>query len=520
MHRCFKIPEIVQEICQHLGHDPFWYLSRTETAESRRAPVSLSRTRSQFQEPATGELWSQIGSSYGLEPSLHAIADDLWECNVLQGQRDRQLKREIRYADIISFKQRASRIRRLCVLVHASSTASIRSLAAIAVASAPEDSFLFPRLQELRLMGSICLEDVTPFSIVLGPSISVLRIGVPLSNNNKNLSFLASVTRRCLNLTEVAFGNSVVVPFYSSYVPYCGLGSLEALELIVDTTQGIAILSYLPLLQNLTMTISNSIDITKDSMTPGTGGFPSPARLSCNSRLDLSPCLWAILLLTPSAPLNSLVLSSKRQSGEVHDDAVPLVEAATELLDDPFHLEYLQEYRSLKYIHIEVMTPVSTGLQPLLALDHLDLETLVVGLFSDPVYGQCTPKIKLQDLIEILAAFPSLTTLGLPIDATVVPSSSKRPGKGFEHEQVLMLLVGSSPIQSPQNVAEFLSDIVPEVEGIAVPQSMIPQNGRWAVDNPNAAKWEKVEQLVPFIARIREQERNTAYFGHSESDEE
>ncbi|KAH6879602.1 hypothetical protein BKA70DRAFT_1475048 [Coprinopsis sp. MPI-PUGE-AT-0042] len=554
MHRCFKIPEIVQEICQHLGHDPFWYLSQAEAAISRRALAHLSRTCSQFQKPATEELWSRIGSSYGLEPLLDAIADDLWDYNAPQGKRNwssRRLKREINYSDIMSFKQIASRIRRLCILVQASSMASIRSLAAITVAATPDDGFLFPRLQELRLLGPNPLEDITTLSVIFGPAISVLRITVPLMTNYKNLSFLASVARRCPNLAEVTFGNSIILPSRSFHVPHCRLRSLRTLELMIDSAEAVVTLSYLPLLEGLTMTIASSSNITNNSMATitGGGGFPSLTRLSCCSCLDLSPCLWAIDLLTTSTLLESLFLSSKRpaplgtvgaiiellprrvnhftlellhitESEEVQQGAIPSVEAATELLEDPLHLECLQEFHSLKYLRVQVMTPISTGIQPLLALGHLDLEALVVGCFGDPVYGQCTPKIKLQDLTEILDAFPNLTALGLPIDATVVPSCSKRPGKGFEHEEVLLLLVGSSPIQSPQNVAEFLSDIVPELDGISVPQNIVFQNGRRAVENPNAAKWEKVEELVPFLARIREQERNTAYFGHSESDEE
>ncbi|KAH6879613.1 hypothetical protein BKA70DRAFT_1475051 [Coprinopsis sp. MPI-PUGE-AT-0042] len=299
----------------------------------------------------------------------------------------------------------------------------------------------------------------------------------------------------------------------------------------------------------MSMTVENSAKTANNTTTPASGGFPSLSTLRCDSRLDLSPCLWAIDILASSTPLKRLFLFSKRpsplatvveiiellpqrvklctlellhisDSEEVHHGAIPLVEAATELLDDPLHLECLQEFHSLKSLRIQVMTPISTGIQPLLALGHLNLEALVVGYFGDPVYGRCTPKIKLKDLIHFLNTFPSLLDLGLPIDATVVPSSSKRPGKGFEYWKELILLVGSLPINSPQEVAALLSDITPKLVDIVAVENIVIQTGGRLVENPNFDKWGRVQELVPFLSSIREQERNTADLGFSESDEE
>jgi hypothetical protein len=89
MHRCFIIPEIVLEICQHLAYEPPWYVGQREAANSRRALARLARTCSLFQRPATEKLWSRIGPSHGLDPLLDALPEDLWHYDVVLGKRDK-----------------------------------------------------------------------------------------------------------------------------------------------------------------------------------------------------------------------------------------------------------------------------------------------------------------------------------------------------------------------------------------------------------------------------------------------
>ncbi|KAH6879611.1 hypothetical protein BKA70DRAFT_208068 [Coprinopsis sp. MPI-PUGE-AT-0042] len=326
------------------------------------------------------------------------------------------------------------------------------------------------------------------------------------------------------------------------------MGRLRILELTVDSTEAMAALSYFPHLQTLTVAIASSIDIANKPTPAGSGGFPSLVTLECTSHLDLSPCLWTVGLLAKSSPLKSLTLLSNTSAplqtmvdiiellpihvdchslAELHirenaqtDLAVPSVDAATELLDDPFHLESLGIFHALSVLRIETITPISTGLVPLRKLRHLNLKTLVAGLFNDIAYGRCVPKIKLLELVEILKMFPCLETLGLPIDATDVPTSWKRPGRGFEHGEELLLFVGSSPINSPREVAALLSDVVPRLDATLASESIVLQTGGQPIDNPNFDKWVKVQELVPFLYDIREQERNTAECGASESDEE
>ncbi|KAH6879598.1 hypothetical protein BKA70DRAFT_1447879 [Coprinopsis sp. MPI-PUGE-AT-0042] len=327
-----------------------------------------------------------------------------------------------------------------------------------------------------------------------------------------------------------------------------GLSYLRALSLATNSVEAMATvtLSHLPSLQALTLTVSSSTDIVNDIKPTALGGFPSLTNLECDSNSDLSPCRSAIAFLPKSTPLVSLALSAKLPSPlqtivdiiellPTHVDgfslkelaiteipegqSVPIVEAATELVDDPFHLESLKDFHAPHSICIKVATPVSTGIRPLQMLDRLDLTTLIVGFIECPVYGQCTPKIKLQELIQVLDLFPSLTTLGLPIDATNVTSFSKRPGGGWLHYKKLALLAGSSLISRTQDVAELLSDIVPDLR-ISAPQGMIRQGSMRMVDNPNFAKWKQVADMAPFLTKIRMQERNTELCGLPDPEED
>ncbi|KAH6879601.1 hypothetical protein BKA70DRAFT_1447882 [Coprinopsis sp. MPI-PUGE-AT-0042] len=479
------------------------------------------------------------------------MADDLWEFKMRDGKQDRSsryLRREINSEDIISLKRRASRIRYLCVRVQASNQASIRSLAPIGAAATPNDGFLFPKLQELRIIGSAHLGDFTPLSVVLSPAITIFSSSALGSSSYMNSSFLASIARRCPNLTDAVFPINVAISPRAIHLGFRGLSCLRTLALTVDSAEAMATLSHLPSLQALTLTIHDSTNATKNTKTAALGRFSSLTSFHCASKTDLSPCRSAIAFLAKPTPLVSLTLSAMASSPlqtvidivellAIHVDTLtleglfifetpeemqnlPVVDAATELLDDPFHLESLKDFCSLSSLRIDVMMPVSIGIQPLQTLAHLDLMTLVVGSFSDPAYGQCTPNIELEDLIQILDIFHSLVLLGLPIDASNVQLSNKRPGGGFVHGEELALLVGSSPIGRPQDVAEFLSDIVPNLESISPSQEMIHQDGGLAVDNPNFAKWCKAEEMVPFLVRIRGQERNTTPIELSESDEE
>ncbi|EPQ50514.1 hypothetical protein GLOTRDRAFT_133884 [Gloeophyllum trabeum ATCC 11539] len=61
----------------------------------------------------------------------------------------------------------------------------------------------------------------------------------------------------------------------------------------------------------------------------------------------------------------------------------------------------------------------------------------------------------------------SLEELGLVFDATDVPSTAgERPARGICNENILQLYVGDSPEANTADIADFLSDFLPNMKEI------------------------------------------------------
>jgi hypothetical protein len=424
---------------------------------------------------------------------------------------------------------------------------SIEALTVMQAATALADGPLFPNLRQLRLDISVGypMEDMTQFNIFLSPSTIIFHFIGFVAKNSTNLSFLASLAHRCPKLEDVGISSNIKLSSRSLEESLSGMVHLRNLELGVNSGEAMAALSSLSNLQTL---VAFMVGLNDSSSSATTGGFPCLTKLDCFVTGNLSPALWAIRFLTKATPLACLTLSSTIPSPVqtitsiiellptyvnnhtlvnfsirelvVDADAMAVVPVANELLEDPFHLSLLGSFHALKILRIEVTPAVFIGFQAIQPLEHLDLETLVVGYFENGVYAQYTPKIRLQDLVQVLGMFPSLRTLGLPIDATAVSPSLRRPGRGFVHNLCLWLMVGASPVDRVQDVAAFLSDILPRLGSIQASRSIAGGDGIPPIENPYHQTWEKVDELVSFFSVIREQERKTALLGFSETDEE
>jgi hypothetical protein len=427
---------------------------------------------------------------------------------------------------------------------------SIQALTAMAEAAVSDGGPLFPNLLQIRMESttSTPVEDVTLLGIFLSPATLIFHATGVFANSLTNQSFLGSLAHRCPNLEDAFFTSNIKLPLLSLKESFSDLHRLRALELAIDSAEAMAALSSLPSLQTLTVLIAGS---NNDSSTAqASGGFVSLTKFICNTDGDLSPCLGAIRTLTKVAPLSCLRLSSRIPSpvqtiaGIIEllptyvnnetlvelsiqerfedQDSVHVVrlDGATELLEDPFHLSLLGGFRALQYLSIETTLPISIGMQALRPLEHVNLHTLVIGFFSDAVSGEYKPKIRLKDLVEILGMFPSLSCLGLPIDATVVPRSSRRPGRGLVHKPSFSLSVGALPVYDVQDVAAFLSDMFAQRCIIERSEWVFQWDGAMTIDNPYNTTWRKVDDLIPFLIGIRKQERKSALLGFSETDEE
>jgi hypothetical protein len=426
----------------------------------------------------------------------------------------------------------------------------MQSLSAIRAATALNDGFFLPRLHQLHLMSDVLLEDISPFGVFLSPATSVVTVTGRIARNFTNLSLVASLVHRCPQLAEASFSERLTLPFRFLQGPFQDMVHLRMLDLRVDSPEGMAALSHLPNLRILTVSLPALAHAPSGTAS---GGFPSLSKLMCNFEGDFVLCPWVIKLLNKSTPLVSLILTSlipsplhtisgliKLLTNHVNcktlvnlnitdllelvdgQDPLPVARPDSTLgpLDDPLHFKLLGDYHSLRSLRIEVTAPVPIGIQSLRPLGHLDLGTLVVGFFDEIVYDQNTPEIKLQELVQILGMFPSLTRLGLPLDATAVPPFSRRPGKGLVHKGDLVLMVGPSPVSQIQDAASLLSDNTPGLKIIESSKSIVREDGTRPVENPHFEKWREVQKMVPILSSIREQERLTALFGFLEPDEE
>jgi hypothetical protein len=75
--------------------------------------------------------------------------------------------------------------------------------------------------------------------------------------------------------------------------------------------------------------------------------------------------------------------------------------------------------------------------------------------------------ITFHGLISLLRLRPSLTSLSLAIDATKLDGIDiKRPGGEIFSKNLKVLVLGNSPIDSPQHVALIISGLFPYLEQV------------------------------------------------------
>lgn len=69
MHRCFLIPELVEQICEEVNNS-------NTGGKDRKTLVALAQTRKLFQEPALNLVWHTLES---FEPVVKCLPSDMWE---------------------------------------------------------------------------------------------------------------------------------------------------------------------------------------------------------------------------------------------------------------------------------------------------------------------------------------------------------------------------------------------------------------------------------------------------------
>ncbi|KAJ7618443.1 hypothetical protein FB45DRAFT_755830, partial [Roridomyces roridus] len=111
------------------------------------------------------------------------------------------------------------------------------------------------------------------------------------------------------------------------------------------------------------------------------------------------------------------------------------------------------------------------------------------------------PTVTLACLIPFARHCPDLSTLGIRMFCSEVPTFSHTTGDRFDH-YLDVLEVGTSPItedlQDVSKIAAFLSNLFPHLSEISSSES----------DEENSARWDRVVEMVPVFASVRVQEKN------------
>ncbi|KAG1890197.1 hypothetical protein F4604DRAFT_1551469, partial [Suillus subluteus] len=93
-----------------------------------------------------------------------------------------------------------------------------------------------------------------------------------------------------------------------------------------------------------------------------------------------------------------------------------------------------------------------------------ELQVLEINRYLD---FQDTTVLTFHGTISLLRLCSALTSLALVIDGTKLGGIDlKRPGGGICNEGPQFLVLGNSPVESPENVALILSGLLPRLEQV------------------------------------------------------
>ncbi|EPQ50493.1 hypothetical protein GLOTRDRAFT_133866 [Gloeophyllum trabeum ATCC 11539] len=169
-------------------------------------------------------------------------------------------------------------------------------------------------------------------------------------------------------------------------------------------------------------------------------------------------------------------------------------------------LKGLSIFSRLKMLDITIKCSASLDDASLeeLAMNWPHLQRLNVGVQSGSIKDL---HVTARGVVALLRLCPDLNSLGLVFHAGQIGHGPQsRPGAGICNEKITTIDVGNSPIKYPLDVAEFLSDVLPNVREV---KTVYRLPLVWSSAAQMQQKlWKEVERLVPRFAKVRRQERS------------
>ncbi|KAF7329354.1 hypothetical protein MKEN_00196700 [Mycena kentingensis (nom. inval.)] len=521
MHDALKVPELVSEIFSHYAS----FSKRDKPTLAR-----LARTCRRFSGPALDRLWERQETLHNL---LACLPSDCWELRGDPSPREPTLVllRDVSQNEWACLAKHRNRVRTLDLSSNNYSRGH-PTLAVIRALSIAFPSHFLPNLR--RLVWGVHVwppwqDNLFRYvGIFIHPDLIDVNLRLPGAEFGQlAANFLQPVTglRRLILSIGDHFDANDIEPALTALVPY--LQELRSASLPTLSGAMIHNLSQLPLLKHL------SVESADSKVTAATFAAPSS-----NLLLELAPFRSLATLKLPVTVVHvaKAVVGAQRRwdltklelgfHSPVSRNTIAELYALVASHCNPMKLNHLYIGEADR----DVMLDPPQNAQPQYAsarrrvsliddahLWHLARSwpritqlTLQTGSESEV---QLPPTTTLDALRAFATHCPELVSLGLALDATVVPPFETYRDARIMQSALRSISVGKSAIRDPADVARFLSSFFTATLGITTRLSW-----RWAddreaedeeerVEKENHDRWMKVKELLPLLVTVRREER-------------
>ncbi|KAJ7159633.1 hypothetical protein C8R46DRAFT_1001880 [Mycena filopes] len=521
MHRCLKIPEILQITFEELlVYEPGILQTPRVTLRPYGAEAlsRLAQTCHDFSDLALDLLWKD---QYTLIPLLKTFPPHVWElANPASHTATFRFRSTLNLADWKCVLKYARRIRKLTIGV-----VDLKlDVVELINVSLPVEHLL-PNLLNLTWHPSD-LQVFSHIGLFLGPGLATLDLHVePTVVHSSFLMGLASKHPSLTDLTLRWYGvDDPTLDAMSALVS--ALPQLQRLSVPRLNASAYKSLAALPTLRHFALEDLESFPAERE--TRPHPRFPALTSLEIRSSqfTRASPALVATLSNTPLR-----VFRCESETNPTMQDMRQLLVALGEGCSHP-HLQEIFIDLGIDDTSAEITT--SAVFTPLLPFSNLRQVIIASGfdLALDDAF--CTalapawPRIEILDIttnlvgprrpstvgLLTLTAFarhcPRLAELSLEVDAQGLPDGPYPPPPERRVSQTVLhrLAVGYSPIDSPFFAARFLSMVFPALQTVT---SSAPRDGPETEEG--RAKWAEAAKLLPMFAAIRLEEK--MYWGRA-----
>ncbi|KIM89150.1 hypothetical protein PILCRDRAFT_813064 [Piloderma croceum F 1598] len=489
MHDCLLIAEMQTKILEYV----------IQSDRGHRTLAALARTCKALAEPCLDVLWHR--QERGLGALMKTLPADLWE--VSYGSLS--FTRQFVWSDWTRFSYYARRIQELSVGINAFANGhgteylrhktTTRSLDEISIDVRALDTMSpsgVPLLCNLRQLAfSDDPESMKVARFLLAPTIRTIHLDFvsDIFTDSDATTFLAILKNKCPFLGHLEFCGipDELCPTVSQFI--CGWENLQTLwgnQSPIVTDETFIHLASLPTLSKLKLNLGyNSLPLALPSQ-------------SFAGLRDLDLCTYNIEVITDLLksshrhhllPLRSLAL---RFHSPISVQPVELTHVIHDHCAHPCLTRLVLHDAS----HIPCSSFDSYMLRPLFAFTKLVIVDIFYDLhrIDDTLLGEMAkawPQLErltlgnnmeingtnmtLAGLVPLARYCPKLEATWLPFDA----SNIERPGRKFRNRQLTKLGIGYSNIKDAMAVAEFLSDIFPNLCSISWPAQNRAAGEKW-----------------------------------------